>query len=695
MNTNTKESAPETKTRLECALEMARRGFKIFPVVAGGKTPLLPGDWRAHATKDEAKIRHWFKELAGMNYAVMAGAGYIVVDLDVKGETDGVKKFDLLQLEHGFVETFVVVTPSGGKHLYLRVRGTFGNSHSFGDGIDVRGGTSGYVVGPGCEVDGKRYTVANDTEIADADDWIVERLGKANVKDENSQEPLVKLDQPSAISQAREYLKVREPSIEGKGDGGDIYTFLTFCELKDLGISEAKSVELVTEPLFEDGQSWNDKCEGPWDVAGKNSLTEKARNAYRYGTNQPGDKASILMDDPEFAIPVEEMDATVAWFEARRKSKPKLVVDNEQQQEKEDLFTSYMESELDQIPEPAWLIRDILPEASLCMTYGATGSLKTFLELDKALWGATGKPWGEGKMRVLEGYKVARPLRTAFVAGEGARGLKRRIRAWKKRHDVTEDLAVLVIPEMPRFAVRADVEKLVRTIEAKLGGADLVIVDTAMRAAAGLNLSLPADSQILLDAFDRVRRSLGCTVTFVHHTGKDRERGALGAENLLAGVDMADLVELKETSQGPRVIKITNKKMKDEDKRPPIYMDATRENLGNDVDNRPVSSLVLDRCHEVVKGDSDTRLAHALEIIEENAGKMPLSMSELAEMMARRYANEELSDGELARSKESMRKFLSVEVKDRLAPYAHKDSDAKKAQWIFEDRSGRKRRNEN
>lgn len=81
-----------------------------------------------------------------------------------------------------------------------------------------------------------------------------------------------------------------------------------------------------------------------------------------------------------------------------------------------------------------------------------------------------------------------------------------------------------------------------------------------------------------------------------------------------------------------------------------------------------------------------------LEIIAENKGKMRLSMNALADAIARRYATEDLTDGELSRAREAMRNFLRKEAARGLAPYAHKAGTAKNAPWEFEDRSGQRKR---
>ncbi|MCZ6759740.1 MAG: hypothetical protein O7D29_05095, partial [Gemmatimonadetes bacterium] len=83
------------------------------------------------------------------------------------------------------------------------------------------------------------------------------------------------------------------------------------------------------------------------------------------------------------------------------------------------------------------------------------------------------------------------------------------------------------------------------------------------------------------------------------------------------------------------------------------------------------------------------RLNLALKIIADNKGKMSLSMNALADEMARRYATEDLTAGELKKAKEGMRNYLKKTVTGGLAPYAHNAGAAKSAQWEFEDRTGR------
>lgn len=718
------------KDRLQWAQWIASKGLNVFICKPGEKKPLEGHSWIDRQTTDAEQLATWFAECPGCNYGVHAGADYVVIDVDTKPSRNGVESFKKICKDNGIddfrkeINTLIVKTPSFGYHLYFRVRHECGNGHKFGrySGIDVRG-ASGYVIGPGCQINiaaykrsGVDYEVLNpDAPIAELPDFLLPYLKKPGRREPKRDVELVELDLPDSTEAAMDWLSRCEPAIEG--ENGDDHTYETIQNLRDFGLSpEGMLVAL-------NASGWNKRCEPPWDDS---ELEGKIANAWQYGQNRPGIKspayqverltrarpaggyAAKLTDEyvhslfhPKnyLALAVDNTDrleweekeqARLEWERAEGIPSdyypaPKIHGDRD-----EEFFPAYLVAELDQIPDPTWLIRDVLPEKSLVMTYGGTGSLKTFLELDKALWGATGQPWAASSDHDIEGFKVSRQLRTVIIAGEGASGIKRRVAAWAKRNGIlTDDLPVLIIPVMPRFRDDGDLNKLIRTIKNRLPNPDYVIVDTAMWAAAGLNLNLPADSQLLLSSFKEVMLKLNCSLNFVHHTGKDKKLGALGAENLKASVDVVDYVELKEKSRGRRKISVANQKMKDGELRDQIHMEAYAETLGTDEDGRPFSSLVLRRCHGSATADDgdEPRLELALEIIAENKGKMILNMSKMAEEMAVRYATEELTDGELAKATESMRNFLRREVTGGLAPYAHKAGKAQNAPWEFEDRT--------
>src|SRR5207249_3066007 len=79
-----------------------------------------------------------------------------------------------------------------------------------------------------------------------------------------------------ALERARQWLALQPAAIEGQG--GDARTFATACGLRDLGVSEAQAVELLSN-------EWNSRCSPPWSVA---ELETKAANAFRYAETDAG-----------------------------------------------------------------------------------------------------------------------------------------------------------------------------------------------------------------------------------------------------------------------------------------------------------------------------------------------------------------------------------------------------------------------
>ncbi|MGW7050128.1 bifunctional DNA primase/polymerase [Streptomyces sp. NPDC054887] len=157
------------------ALSAAERGLPVIPL-SRTKLPALPSPHRntsepflcrgecgrpghgVHdATTDPAAVRALFAAAPwATGYGIACGRPphhLIGVDLDTKADTDSTAALTHLALRHLFTipETVVVLTPSGGRHLWLTGPPgvTVPNSASrLAPGIDIRG-AGGYLVGPG------------------------------------------------------------------------------------------------------------------------------------------------------------------------------------------------------------------------------------------------------------------------------------------------------------------------------------------------------------------------------------------------------------------------------------------------------------------------------------------------------------------------------------------------------------------
>ncbi|MBT2509784.1 bifunctional DNA primase/polymerase [Streptomyces sp. ISL-98] len=145
---------PLSRTKLP-ALRSPHRGSSE-PVPCRGECG-LPGHGVHDATTDPAAVRALFAAAPwATGYGIACGRPphhLIGIDLDTKSDTDATAALRHLALQHLFTipDTVVVLTPSGGRHIWLTgpPETVVPNSVSrLAPGIDIRG-AGGYLVGPG------------------------------------------------------------------------------------------------------------------------------------------------------------------------------------------------------------------------------------------------------------------------------------------------------------------------------------------------------------------------------------------------------------------------------------------------------------------------------------------------------------------------------------------------------------------
>ncbi|MFI8947844.1 bifunctional DNA primase/polymerase [Streptomyces sp. NPDC053750] len=178
-----------TTLALAHALSAAERGLAVLPLTRT-KLPALrsphrddPSPAPCHgecgrfghgvhdASTDPARIRALFAAAPwATGYGIACGLPphhLIGVDLDTKSATDSSAALRELALRHLFTipPTVVVLTPSGGRHLWLSGPPDAVVPNSAGrlaPGIDIRG-AGGYLVGPGSRTRHGTYTTAPGT----------------------------------------------------------------------------------------------------------------------------------------------------------------------------------------------------------------------------------------------------------------------------------------------------------------------------------------------------------------------------------------------------------------------------------------------------------------------------------------------------------------------------------------------------
>ncbi|MFC7813129.1 bifunctional DNA primase/polymerase [Streptomyces sp. NPDC057367] len=178
-----------TTLALAHALSAAERGLAVIPL-SRTKLPALrsphrddPSPAPCHgecgrlghgvhdASTDPARVRELFAAAPwATGYGIACGLPphhLIGVDLDTKSETDSTAALRELALRHLFTipPTVVVLTPSGGRHLWLSGPPDAVVPNSAGrlaPGIDIRG-AGGYLVGPGSRTRHGAYSAAPGT----------------------------------------------------------------------------------------------------------------------------------------------------------------------------------------------------------------------------------------------------------------------------------------------------------------------------------------------------------------------------------------------------------------------------------------------------------------------------------------------------------------------------------------------------
>ncbi|MGS2807756.1 MULTISPECIES: bifunctional DNA primase/polymerase [Nocardia] len=153
------------------ALDIAGRGWPVFPIRPGAKKPPVFKRWPEHASTDPARIQRWWDQEPARNIAIATGpAGLCVIDLDPRHMNPPATGFTdaLTRLPHPVPVTWTVGTPHGW-HLYYTAPATPRLSCSVGrlaDGIDTRA-HGGYVLAAGSRTRNGDYTLVSDHRIAD------------------------------------------------------------------------------------------------------------------------------------------------------------------------------------------------------------------------------------------------------------------------------------------------------------------------------------------------------------------------------------------------------------------------------------------------------------------------------------------------------------------------------------------------
>ncbi len=242
----------------QAALWYAKNGLMIVPFMDYG----YPKGLSQHgASKSISKIEEWWNpdggKYPGAAIAMAHGgqSGYCALDLDVKGDIDGISTLADLLYTYGTyndgsaddVNTLMATTPSGGRHLVFRYNPEIiSNSEVHFAGVDTRGGLkkdpakNGGItfVEPSKKPKGDpshvyRWDINGSTDIIDMPQWLVEVL--------NGRKP-----QNTAIALQDAYIE-SAPGVHG--DGRDRNIYIDLLRFVGAGYTEQELWELKPQIL--------------------------------------------------------------------------------------------------------------------------------------------------------------------------------------------------------------------------------------------------------------------------------------------------------------------------------------------------------------------------------------------------------------------------------------------------------------
>ncbi len=164
----------------------------VFPCKPSDKRPCWIKGILEHgyidATTDPERVRAFWTRFPDALIGVPVGAitGRFVVDLDVRPGKHGFGELAKLEDEHGpLPKTLTFATPSGGEHRHYKHPGfkvkSRNGKNALRPGLEIKG-DGGYVIVP----PSPGYEVVDDSEVAEAPEWLLGMLKEKEPQDRES-----------------------------------------------------------------------------------------------------------------------------------------------------------------------------------------------------------------------------------------------------------------------------------------------------------------------------------------------------------------------------------------------------------------------------------------------------------------------------------------------------------------------------
>lgn len=227
-----------------------------------------------------------------------------------------------------------------------------------------------------------------------------------------------------------------------------------------------------------------------------------------------------------------------------------------------------------------WQVKHMIPDDSMGMFFGASGTYKSFIALDHCLHVAHGLEWMGRKTR--QGNVV-------YVAAEGGAGIYRRVQAWHQAHgmSLTPNFHVCITPLV--LSISEHVEALATAIASLPTPPSLIYIDTLSQTFEGDENSATDISAYLRLINAAIRSRFNCTVIVIHHSGHAATERPRGSSAITANVDF--MVGVYKPEGTTLVARLDVIKQKDGDRLSHQAFKLDRVVLGKDEDGEELTSL--------------------------------------------------------------------------------------------------------
>jgi hypothetical protein len=162
----------------EVILNLAARNWRLFPVRARGKQPLI-NDWPGQATTDRGHLAAWAKRFPGCNWGVATGPESGIFVLDVDGEQGLAAVMEFQRSGRALPRTLTAQTGKGSHAYFCWPAGLdLRNSASkLAPSLDVRAAGGYVVVPPSVHPSGTPYEFVDEkVPVSPAPEWLLEQL---------------------------------------------------------------------------------------------------------------------------------------------------------------------------------------------------------------------------------------------------------------------------------------------------------------------------------------------------------------------------------------------------------------------------------------------------------------------------------------------------------------------------------------